>query len=66
MLLLLFFRVVYSYQIRPACLHVGNNIDDDKAIASGFGLVSTNDKSDVLLKVFFYKLIIQIEKKNCK
>lgn len=55
-------RVKYSEKIRPACLHVGNQVDDQKAIATGWGVTDfkTEARSDDLLKVciktFFIKL----------
>lgn len=54
-LILEFFSVKYSSSIFPACLHVGNDVKDDKAVATGFGLTSVdvNSKSEELLKVFF-------------
>ncbi|XP_077290821.1 transmembrane protease serine 9-like [Arctopsyche grandis] len=46
-------KVKYSEKIRPACLHVGNQINDQKAIATGWGITDNKfgNKSDALLKV---------------
>lgn len=43
--------------MRPACLHIGNQVNDDKAIATGWG--ATEDRrtgSNKLLKVKIQKL----------
>lgn len=45
--------VQYSPTTRPACLHVGNQINDEKAIAIGYGITENDDEtmSDLLMKV---------------
>lgn len=46
-----FSSVVYSVKIIPACLHVGNNVSDTEAIATGYGTDADKVKSDQLMKV---------------
>ncbi|XP_077290897.1 transmembrane protease serine 9-like [Arctopsyche grandis] len=50
-------KVKYSEKIRPACLHVGNPVNDQKAVATGWGITDfeTETKSDALLKVTLEK-----------
>ncbi|XP_077290908.1 trypsin-1-like [Arctopsyche grandis] len=52
--------IVYSYKIRPACLHVGNEVIKNKAIATGWGTMEDlQTKSNKLLKVTLDKFSIE-------
>ncbi|XP_077290818.1 modular serine protease-like isoform X2 [Arctopsyche grandis] len=43
-------KVKFSAKIRPACLHVGNQVNERKAIATGWGTTENRTKSATLLK----------------
>lgn len=67
--LLINLRVKYSSSIRPACLHVGNQINDNEAIAIGYGMTDSDNRimSDMLMKVIIKIVYTYVENfKNYK
>ncbi|XP_077290849.1 trypsin-1-like [Arctopsyche grandis] len=56
--------VTYSNTILPACIHVGNQVNDSNAIAIGWGSTENATKSDVLLKVVVSKFSNRICRKK--
>ncbi|XP_077290904.1 trypsin-like [Arctopsyche grandis] len=56
-------KILYDEELRPACLHVGNEVSDQKAIATGWGTTEGRARqSNELLKVTLDKFTVE----NCR